>query len=49
MFQIQYFQVVLWTSLALVAIVYYSIYMMVNMPLMADSLLFGESAKVGDE
>lgn len=49
MFQIQYFQVVLWTSLGLVAIVYYSIYLMVNMPLMADSLLFGESAKVADE
>jgi hypothetical protein len=49
MFQIQYFQIVLWTSLGLVAIVYYSIYLMVNMPLMADSLLFGESAKAPDE
>jgi hypothetical protein len=49
MFQIQYFQIVLWTSIGLVFVVYYCLYLMVNMPLMADSLLFGESAKVGDE
>lgn len=46
MFQIQYFNVVLWTSLSLVAILFFSIYLMVYMPLMADTLLFGESARV---
>eukprot|EP00980_Cylindrotheca_fusiformis_P009242 scaffold2012_cov193-Cylindrotheca_fusiformis.AAC.14 len=46
MFQIQYFNVVLWTALGLVAVLFYSLTMMVNMPLMADTLLFGESAKV---
>lgn len=46
MFQIQYFNVVLWTALLLAATVFYSIYLMVYMPLMADTLLFGESARV---
>jgi hypothetical protein len=46
MFQIQYFNVVLWTSLSLVAILFFSIYLMIYMPLMADTLLFGESARV---
>merc|ERR1712161_171963 len=46
MFQIQYFNVVLWTSLGLVAVLFFSIYLMIYMPLMADTLLFGESAKV---
>eukprot|EP00539_Tryblionella_compressa_P001602 CAMPEP_0178745896 /NCGR_PEP_ID=MMETSP0744-20121128/7530_1 /TAXON_ID=913974 /ORGANISM="Nitzschia punctata, Strain CCMP561" /LENGTH=309 /DNA_ID=CAMNT_0020399091 /DNA_START=47 /DNA_END=976 /DNA_ORIENTATION=+ len=46
MFQIQYFNVVLWTSLGLVAVLFFSIYLMVYMPLMADTLLFGESARV---
>jgi hypothetical protein len=49
MFQIQYFNVVLWTSLGLVAILFFSIYLMVYMPLMADTLLFGESAKVNHD
>lgn len=50
MFQIQYFNVVLWTSIGMAVIVIYSIGLMLNMPLMADTLLFGESAKmVGDE
>merc|ERR1711915_809561 len=44
MFQIQYFNVVLWTSLGLVATLFFSIYLMIYMPLMADTLLFGESA-----
>jgi len=50
MFQIQYFNVVLWTGIGMAVIVIYSIGLMLNMPLMADTLLFGESAKmVGDE
>lgn len=46
MFQIQYYNVVLWTSLGLVLILTYSFSMMLGMPLMPDTLLFGESAKV---
>lgn len=50
MFQIQYFNVVLWTAIGLAVVVIYTIGLMVNMPLMADTLLFGESAKmVGDD
>jgi len=50
MFQIQYFNVVLWTSLGLALALFYTIFLMVHMPLEADTLLFGESAKlVGDE
>merc|ERR1712150_107932 len=44
MFQIQYFNVVLWTSIALTIVLFYSISLMVGMPLMPDTLLFGESA-----
>jgi hypothetical protein len=46
MFQIQYFNVVLWTSIGLFVTLFSSLYMFVYMPLMADTLLFGESAKV---
>jgi MFS superfamily sulfate permease-like transporter len=46
MFQIQYFNVVLWTSLGLVGVLTYSFALMLGMPLMPDTLLFGESAKV---
>jgi len=49
MFQIQYFNVVLWTSLGLVAVLFFSIYLMIYMPLMADTLLFGESARVAHD
>jgi hypothetical protein len=49
MFQIQYFNVVLWTSLGLVATLFFSLYLFVYMPLMADTLLFGESAKVAHD
>lgn len=49
MFQIQYFNVVLWTSLGLVATLFFSIYLMIYMPLMADTLLFGESARVAHD
>lgn len=49
MFQIQYFQIVLWTSVSLVVLLFYVIYKMIDMPLLPDTLLFGESAKaVGD-
>ena len=50
MFQVQYFNVVLWTAIGLAVAIIYTVSLMVNMPLMADTLLFGESAKmVGDE
>lgn len=50
MFQIQYFNVVLWTALGLVFSLFFVIYLMVYMPLEPDTLLFGESAKmVGSE
>lgn len=50
MFQIQYFNVVLWTSLALVLAMLYAIFLMAFMPLEPDTLLFGESAKLlGDD
>lgn len=45
-FQIQYFNTVLWTALGLVTVLVYCIGLMINMPLMADTLLFGESAKM---
>jgi hypothetical protein len=46
MFQIQYFNVVLWTALGLVAVLLFAIYLTIYMPLEADTLLFGESAKM---
>ena len=46
MFQIQYFNVVLWTSIGLVAVLFFTISLMMNMPLEPDTLLFGESARV---
>jgi len=49
MFQIQYFNVVLWTSIGLTIVLFYTISMMLNMPLMPDTLLFGESAKLVGE
>lgn len=49
MFQIQYFNVVLWTSIGLALALFYVIYMMMFMPLEPDTLLFGESAKVVGE
>lgn len=49
MFQIQYFNVVLWTAVGLIAVLFFSIYLMVYMPLMADTLLFGESARMSHD
>jgi len=50
MFQIQYFNVVLWTAIGLTITLISTIYLMLYMPLMPDTLLFGESAKVmGDD
>lgn len=49
MFQIQYFNVVLWTSVGLVGTLFFSMYLFVYMPLMADTLLFGESSKVAHD
>jgi len=46
MYEIQYFNVVLWTALGLLTILFYAVLLMINMPLMADTLLFGESAKM---
>lgn len=47
--EIQYFNVVLWTSLGLIVLVMYAIWLTIDMPLMADTLLFGESVKVMGE
>jgi hypothetical protein len=50
MFQIQYFNVVTWTAIGLALMLMFCIFLMVYMPLEADTLLFGESAKfVGDD
>ena len=49
MFQIQYFNVVLWTSIGLVSVLFFTIYLMMFMPLEPDTLLFGEAAKVPDQ
>jgi|UniRef100_A0A6T7GVH7 hypothetical protein len=48
-FQIQYFNVVLWTSIGLSVVLMYATYLMLYMPLMTDTLLFGESAKMVSE
>jgi len=45
-FQIQYYNVVLWTTLGLTVVTYASNYMLAYMPLMEDTLLFGETAKM---
>lgn len=46
MYQIQYFNVVLWTAVGLFGILATANLMTMNMPLMPDTLLFGESAKM---
>lgn len=46
MFQIQYFNIVLWTALGLFTILFSANFMTMHMPLMPDTLLFGESAKM---
>jgi len=48
-FQIQYFNVVLWTSIGLTVVLLAAIGMTIAMPLEPDTLLFGESAKVVGE
>jgi len=48
-FQIQYFNVVLWTAVGLFVVLMFAVYLMIYMPLMADTLLFGESAKMMGE
>jgi len=45
-FEIQYFNVVLWTAIGLLTILASANYMTMYMPLMPDTLLFGESAKM---
>jgi len=45
-FQIQYYGVILWTSVGLLSIFMAANYATMNMPLMPDTLLFGESAKM---
>lgn len=45
-YQIQYTQTCLWTTIGLLTILFSSMYMMAYMPLMADTLLFGEIAKM---
>jgi len=48
-FQIQYFNVVLWTTVSLFVLAFASNVMLVNMPLMEDTLLFGETAKMSNQ
>lgn len=48
-FQIQYYQTCLWTSIGLFAVTFAAINFMINMPLLPDTLLFGESAKMVGE
>lgn len=48
-FQIQYFNVVLWTAIGLVVVLFTSLSLFMGMPLMPDTLLFGESAKMMGE
>ena len=48
-FQIQYFNVVLWTAVGLTAMLFVAIGMTISMPLEPDTLLFGESAKIVGE
>jgi hypothetical protein len=45
-FQIQYFNVVLWTSVGIGLVIIIANNMLMNMHFMPDTLLFGESAKV---
>lgn len=45
-FEIQYFNIVLWTAVGLMTILFSANYMTMYMPLMPDTLLFGESAKM---
>jgi len=47
MFQIQTFNIFLWTAIGLFVILSMAVGMFINMPLMADTLLFGEAVKVG--
>lgn len=49
MFQIQYFNIVLWTSVGLLATLFITIQLMMYMPLEPDTLLFGQSAKLAGE
>jgi len=46
---IQYTNVVLWTAIGLAIVVFTANLMMINMKLMPDTLLFGESAKVASD
>jgi len=45
-FQIQYFNCVVWAAVGLIILLSYTISITLNMPLMPDTLLFGESAKM---
>merc|ERR1712130_961917 len=46
MFQIQYYNVVLWTAVGLFFLLSFTIFKMIHMPMEADTLLFGMSAKM---
>ena len=49
MYEIQTFNLYLWTSVGLLVIVFMVISAFINMPLMPDTLLFGETAKIGSD
>jgi hypothetical protein len=49
MYEIQTFNVIAWTAVGLVVIVFTVMGAFINMPLMPDTLLFGHSAKLGTD
>jgi len=49
MYEIQTFNLYLWTTVGLLVIVFMVIGAFINMPLMPDTLLFGETAKIGSD
>jgi len=48
-YEIQLYQVVLWSAIGLFVIVFVALNKMIGMPLMPDTLLFGESGKFTEE
>ena len=49
MYEIQTFNLYLWTAVGLFVIVFMVIGAFIDMPLMPDTLLFGETAKIGGD
>ena len=49
MYEIQSFNLYLWTTVGLIVIVFMVLSAFISMPLMPDTLLFGEAAKIGGD